>query len=403
MYSLCSSISSVAYPSDLLPAFVSTIFYHAESPTRIRASLRLVNTSLQRVRSAPPEVVSGVIQCISKRQEQTSLLELSLAIRVLAEVCPLADLIRPYLNILLQEWRDASLVFGNLQVAHLRFFNGEPSDEESVLRASLKSKRPSRFSSGLRQLYMAQYRMKDVGSIRYMRSASAVLVPRFRRFLHVSWAVGWKVHLITNWLSNPLYTSMHREIVQGLQSMLLVPTSAPWFCDCAFWVASAIRAGYGGFASSIKWFTHADSPSLFKFAMGVLREQLRLVAPGMREAFTMECFLAFIGGHTDRQSCYTVYYLRSFVEVLYGMQRDAVFLFCLNAVKLVRFLPAFLAVADAVKRIGDSEFAAVVAETLAPLVTPEEQKRALAALPNGKLTREAIDLAAVEGNVIPMR
>jgi hypothetical protein len=40
---------------------------------------------------------------------------------------------------------------------------------------------------------------------------------------------------------------------------------------------------------------------------------------------------------------------------------------------------------------------------LTPLVTPEEQKMALVALCNVKLTRDAIALAAVDDNVIPMR
>jgi hypothetical protein len=122
-----------------------------------------------------------------------------------------------------------------------------------------------------------------------------------------------------------------------------------------------------------------------------------------KDVLTMECFVAFLRSHSWRQSYHTLYYLRKFIPIFVAMDRNMTFQFCVEIVKSVRFFPAFVTVADVLKRVGDGEFAVIVGESLAAIVESDSRKKAFAAIVNGKVTREALDLASVEGNAIAIR
>jgi hypothetical protein len=311
-----------------------------------------------------------------------------------------------YLKSMLETFRGCPSLHGNFHIVHLRFFACLPDEtmpgyyaqsEELTIAEYFKANRPSRFLSGLRQVQMALISMNDLRSFRIMQTLSEKVLKKFTVFQHINWAFGWQMQIINRWLIQPVYRSFHQFICDKLMFTLTTSPTVPYFCDYLAWIPTAIRSGVSckELMGQLDLLSQVRSPSIFNLALVILREQLRANA-ARRDTLAIDSCLTFLTDHSQNQSYYSIEYLRKFIGMLADVHRDAMFHFCMNAAKTVRFLPVFLAVYDAIKHAQDSDYNAFLITAMIQLTDSENHRRALEMIRDGPLTREAITLAAVD-------
>jgi hypothetical protein len=311
--------------------------------------------------------------------------------------------LRKLLADMLDDWRGCPLMYGNFHIVHLRFFSSiadDPipgyyaMDEERHMATILKSKRPSLVLNGLRQLQMALTSMNGLRSVRVMQNLSEIILKKFTLFESISWACVARTPIICRWLIQPVYRSFHQSICDKLMFTIHTSSSLPFFADYLGWVPAAVRAGIVNkeVLDELDLLTQVRSPVVFNLALSTLREQLSANL-ARKETLAIESCLTFLTGHAHCQSYYSIVYLRRLVGLLADVHRDALFHFCVSSMKTVRFLPAFLATCEVVKRSGDPEFTNFLVSALAEMVPPGRHRQALERLAKERLNREILELA----------
>jgi hypothetical protein len=334
-------------------------------------------------------------------------MEISLILRTMAEFLQSPTPLLDYLKRVLQTFRGCPSLYGNFHAVHLRFFACLPDDtmpgyyaqsEELTIAEFLEADRPSRFLSGLRQIQMALKAMNDLRSFRIMQNLSAIVIKKFTLFRRINWAFGWQIQIINRWLIQPVYRSFHQFICDGLMFTLKTSPALPYFCDYLAWIPTAIHSGVSckELMGRLDLLSQVRSPAIFILALAILKEQLLANAP-RRDTLAIDSCLTFLTDHSRNQSYYSIVYLRKFIGMLADVHRDAMFHFCMNAAKMVRFLPVFLAVCDAVKRVGDPEYATFLIAAMTQITNSDDHRRALEMVRGGPLTRESLALAASDG------
>jgi hypothetical protein len=309
-----------------------------------------------------------------------------------------------YLIDRLNDWRGWPTLYANFHLIRLRFFASVPveslpgydlAEEERHISGLLKSKQPSRFLSGLRQLHAAQTFSTDLRLIPVMLTLSRIIMKKFTLFQSVHWALGTKIQVINAWLIQPVYQSFHQTICDRLMFTLTTSPAVPYFFDYLAWVPTAIRSGVisSHVVEDLELFSSVRSPSTFNLVLAILKE-LIAANPGRAHDIAIDSCLSFLTNHSGRQSYYTIVYLRKIVAVLAGIHRDALFHFSASALKTVNFLAAFLAVCDIVKTVKNAEYTAFLIGALVEMTRAEGHRRALARIANGPLTREILEIAA---------
>jgi hypothetical protein len=390
--SFCSSVDTVGYPRTTVTNLAVILFYEAQHRPRIRAALRLLNVSVAAAGGFSAELATSVLSSIRSRQESVSLMELTYTLRLICDVLHSSAEFSGYLDRLLRDWRDASVVHERLHVVHL----GLPTSfcgaaEEAVVANSLRSERASQFLMGLRQFE----RVAALDSPRALRALSHVLLTRFQRFARISGVVATATGLATVVLLRPTYAPIHDAVFDALAETAAVPPSAAYFCDALAWIPPAVRCGRNadGVVAQANLFMRINSPQAFALAAAVLMELIRAAPPQRKDAVAMEAFLTFLSDHAEKQGLFTAFYLRGFADVFDGLEKNTIFHFCANTVKAVAFLPCLLCVAAVVKRVADQEWTRELVEALVTLVDEPAQQNAFKCLCGGQLTREAIDAA----------
>jgi hypothetical protein len=351
------------------------------------------------------ELVVSIIESVAKREIMCSLMELSALLRVLSEFY-LGEPIRRFSERMMRDWKGSSLIFDKLFLVHLRFLRRSFSnshgafglEDESVIKSCLESTRPSKFLCGLGQLDLAVTRISD---IRILKNLSELLVSRFPRFRGIREITVSTINLVSRIIMEPSYSPSHPRIYDGLLFSLSLQSSSAAFCDSLRWVPIAIRmsAAYRSLGNWLNMFVRVRNVETFQLAIAVLSEQVEKTPLDQREAIVMDSFLKFLSDHRDHQSIYSCYYLTSFMRFFLMLQRDALFHFCVNCVKSVRFLPVFLCFADVLRNVRDPEWCAQMLEELVLVTVTKEHTQALAALKaSGKINQEAVRLASVNGN-----
>jgi hypothetical protein len=407
-----SSIGFVQYPKNELIAFVTKLFYDSEKRPRIRMALRVLNVALKATGEVSDSLATDLIASFLQRKATTSLMEISLIMRTMAEFMKSPQTLLKYLKTMLETFRGCPSLQGNFHIVHLRFFACLPDEtmpgyyaqaEELTIAEYLKANRPSRFLSGLRQVQMALVSMNDLRSFRIMQTLSEKVVKKFTAFQRINWAFGWQIQIINRWLIQPVYRSFHQFICDQLMSTLTTSPAVPYFCDYLGWIPTAIQSGVSvkELMGRLDLLSQVRSPSIFRLALAILREQLRANA-ARRDTLAIDSCLTFLTDHSRNQSYYSIDYLRAFVGMLADVHRDAMFHFCMNAAKTIRFLPVFLAVCDAIKRAHDPDFSAFLVTAMIQLTDSEDHRRALEIARDGPLTREALTLAAIDRTTAPL-
>jgi hypothetical protein len=332
-------------------------------------------------------------------------MELSALLRVLSEF-HLDEQIRQLSEQMMKELRGSSLVFDKLFLVHLRFFSSSFGDshggfalsEEFVMKSCLESDRPSKFLCGLAQLDLAMTKMQD---IRMLKNLPELLVDRFPRFRGIKDITNWAINLISRMIMHPSYSQFHARIYEGLAFSLSLQNSSAAFCDSLRWVPIAISMSeaHQSLGNRLNMFMRVRNVETFQLAVAILSAQVAKTPLDQREAIVMDSFLKFLSDHRDNQSIYSCYYLRCFMRFFLVLHRDALFHFCINCVKSVRFLPVFLCLADVLKSVGDPEWSAKMLEQLVHMIMTKEHGQALTALnASGRINQEAVKLASVNGN-----
>jgi hypothetical protein len=399
-----SSVGIIPYPKTLLVDCATRIFYQAESKPRIRNALRLVNVALKAAGDISETVLNALITSLMRRKEQISSIEVSLLLRTLSDFLRSPEPIAKYLTGMLEDWRGCPLLYGNFHIVHLRFFSriadaaipgSYAMDEERHMLTVLKTDRPSLFLSGLRQVQTAVTAMNDLRSIRIMQNLCDILLKRFTDFQAVNWAFPVRMQILCRWLTQPIYRSFHQQICDKLIFTLSTCPSFPFFVDYLLWVPAAIRSGMltTERIGEFDVLSQVRSPAIFNLAFATIREQIS-ANRARKETAAIESCLAFLTSHAAHQSYYSVVYLRRLVGLLVDVHRDALFHFCVSAFKTIRFLPAFLAVCEVVKRVKDPQFVTFLVSAVSQLARCDPHKRALERISTGPLTRDVLELAA---------
>jgi hypothetical protein len=333
-------------------------------------------------------------------------MELAYTFRIIGDLIKTPSPIYRFLAQLMHEWKSASLIFEQLHVVHLHFYTTLPNDslmgfyandEEAVIAECFHAKRPSRFLSGLRQFKSAILVMDDPRALRFTKQLAELLTARLDRFRHIYPVALSEVRVLTTLVLQPMYSSLHQAVYDGLAGAVTVPPSAAYFTDCLSWIPTAIRAGTDAsrIIRSLNLFLKVRSPMIFSLASRILNEQIKAAPPRQRDAIAMDACFTFLSDHSDHQSYYTGKYLRTFADIFAGLGGDTLFYFCINSAKAVRFLPVFMCLVVVVARAGKGEWTARLIEGLLGTIEVPQHRQAIEALRDGPLTREAFELACV--------
>jgi hypothetical protein len=237
--------------------------------------------------------------------------------------------------------------------------------------------------------------------VRILKNLSELMVNQFPKFRGIKDITGWATSLVCRIIMQPSYSQFHTRICEGLMFSFSLQNSSAAFCDSLRWVPIAIRvsSAYRSVGNRLNMFLRVRNVETFQLAIAVLSEQVGRMPMDQREAIVMDSFLKFLSDHRDNQSIYSCYYLRSFMRFFLVLQRDALFHFCLNCVKSVRFLPVFFCLADVLRSVRDPKWSAQMLEQLVQVTVTKEHGQALTALmASGKINQEAVKLASVNGN-----
>jgi hypothetical protein len=398
-----SSIGIVPYPKAVLVDFATRIFYQAESEARIRNALRLVNVALKAAGEVSETLANALVASFARRKAKTSVVEVSLVLRTMADFLRTPKPLDRYLAGMLDDWRGYPLLYGNFHVVHLRFFSRVADeaipgyyamDEERHIATVLEGERPSLVLSALREAQMAAVSMNDPRSIRIMQNLSEKVLSRITSFQLVNWAFTSRMQLISRWLIQPVYQSFHHSICEKLMFTLETSSSLAFFPDYLSWIPAALRSGALSVQSlgELNLLTQVRAPVIFNLALAILREQLtsRL---SRKETLAIESSLTFLTAHASGRSYYSIVYLRKLVGLLAEVHRDAMFHFCVSAVRMLPFFPAFFAVCEVIKRAKDQEFATFLVSAVIELVHCDTHRRALEMIRTQRLNREILELA----------
>jgi hypothetical protein len=313
---LASTIGIVPYPKTELLHFATGIFYQSESEPRIRNALRLVNVALKAAGEISETVANALVTSFTRRKAKTSLMEVSLVLKTMADFLKSVKPVAKFLTDMLDDWRGCPLLYGSFHVVYLRFFSSIADDaipgsyamdEERHMATVLKSKRPSLVLNGLRQLQMALTSMNDLRSVRIMQNLSQIVLTKFTLFQSVNWAFVLRMPIICRWLIQPVYRSFHQSICDKLLFAIHTSPSLPFFSDYLAWIPAAIRSGVitREALGDLDLLAHVRSPSMFNLALSTLREELNAnLARKVKVA--IESSLTFLTGHANHQSYYSI-------------------------------------------------------------------------------------------------
>jgi hypothetical protein len=406
LINFCSSVSSVNYPKLKLVNMATIMFYESQKVARVRISLRLLNCALRMAGTVSEELMFDLLKSVIDRQGKTSLMELSYLLRILAEF-GLPDMLHFYSEQLITLWQHASLVLDNFRLVHLQFF-GQFADElisglygfeeDRFIRSRLESERPSQFLSGLRMFEVAVARMQDARSVRVVRNITETLLKQFPKYQRIREVSRSAVAILSTILEQPLYGQIHRTIYEGLAFTTALQPGNAAFCGLQRWLIVAVR-NCGNFDATLNFVGRVRNMELFELALAVLAEQFRKAPAEQKELMMMDSFFKFLSDHADNQSYYSYAYLSRFYRMFADMKQDALFHFCLNAMKAIRFLPVFLCVARVIRGVGDADWIAALVDQLVLVAGAREHVSALERLKDiRKIDSEALRLASANGN-----
>jgi hypothetical protein len=402
----CSSLECTNYPWVRVVNFATSIFHEAKKRARIRMALRLLNTAMAACGELTNEFATGLFTRIRNRQESVSLMELTYTFRIVGDLLKSPTPIYRFLATLMHEWRQSSLIFEQLHVVHLRFYSAIPndslmgfyaSDEEVVIAGCLHGKRPSKFLSGLRQFKSAIVAMDDARALRFTKSLSELLISKIDRFRQLYPVAFSEVRVLTTIVLQPMYSTFHQTIYDGLTAASNVPLSSPYFYDSIGWIPTAIRQGTDAsrITRGLNLFIKVRSPPLFGIAARILTEEIRTASPEQKDALAMENYFVFLSDHADHQSYYTGRYLRVFSDIFAGLQRDTLFHFCVNCMKALRFVPVFSCLVHVIRKINDPAWTETLLEGILSVAENPDHRRAIEMIREGQFTREAFQLACL--------
>jgi hypothetical protein len=328
-------------------------------------------------------------------------MELSIVIKVIGDLVPTIDPIRACLNELRADWQNASIVFGRLQVVHLKFFQGNDDtfqpftgwDEGSIMKLFLTSEIPSLFTHGVRQVDAALLSMRPASAANVMRNVYDPLINGLFRFHRINSITSLGFAQVSRFFENPAFVAFHVAICDCLRPSLAVQPGSAAFVPSLRWIPSAIKGcGLQAVQKDPISFTKVFSPVIFQLAIAILQERLQKCSKQQADSMMMNAFSTFLSSYSQIQSYFTSHYLKWFIYVAQKHNREILLHIFLNSFKSLSFLPVFLCLADARRRIPDQGWFSGLVDSVLPAV-PEASREAVVLLQKGAPAAEAVRVA----------
>lgn len=403
---MCRLIGVVEFNKLRLLNLANIIFYEAKKSKRVKIALRFFTLACDNCGTVSDDLIVDFLSSTKQRMEGVSLFEIALCLKTLPTLVEDKYIFSSFINKLVTEWKEASIVFGSFYQVKLMFFDGSNTlpgfyahDEETVIKSFLTSEMPSSIMAGLRLLKQAIKVMQDQAATNTIETLVNAMVSNLWKLRHRPWTCRLVTEIVEGLFSCRFFAAAQSQIVFAFDYSLSSSPSSPSFALDLGWLPIAVskEAQYEQLIEKANLFEKIQSIEIFNVAMSVLNAHLGRLLDQDKSGVIIYATLTFLGTHSTKQSYFTLHYLNELSKLCESS--PTLFMnFASTGLMSVRFFPMCMCLAMAVKRASDKDAIIEAIKTLEDRVASESERKAMEMLQGSYDVQALIELASADGD-----